>query len=1586
MYQTAIEVQYATPSSYPVSLKILSDNSVLENFAAIRPGHRLYWDAIKPFNVDPSSNIELRIYETHKMGIVRLRVGAVSFAANTSETSIGKRFTINVNASVPFTIVITLLPEVKARLAPQDAYQNAIKAIENFPNVLDSLGRARGAVESILGFGSAVAELNPIAKAALGICTKAWETLKKQDQCDSVMADLVSGLGDMVPVVEAVPDRAKVTRLKDTIADILRLVEDGCNFVIEYRSDGAAVRALRAFATSSSQDQVDEYLKELGRLKEKFDREIAAHVVETTETLLTDADHALIDKLLTKKAGYDHHGTGCLAGTRARIIGGILQWASNGSAPLFWLYGLAGSGKTSIAASVSQELRGAGYLLGTFFCKRDDPQLREPENLVSTIAVRLARAHKPYGVKLVKILRDNPDVLDSALSTRFKYLVSDPLHEVGQPASARRFIIVVDALDECGTVNSRKQIISSLVKLAIAVPWLRIFLTSRPNDEIRQILTSGWTPSIYACDLAKEDQNQVMHDISALVKIRLGDIPSKHMGRTTWPEDEVVSEIANRASGLFIWAETACRFIATDLDPKTRLKEILAGELRNDATMQLNELYTTALDKSFHESDNNARLIRQCVGAIVLTGVHSPLSQGVLGTFLDGYVDSDVLDRVIDGLGSVIYRDENGAVRVLHQSFSDFVLDQLQCPPRYRLDLPLHNSELAACCFRTMIKELKFNICNLENSCVLEVGDPDLSVRVRQCISGQLSYSCLNWINHLTLAPQDVLTGHSSVSEVFAQFSSQLLSLYWIEALILLKSLKVALVDLPKLLNWVTSVYQVWADDIHRFIFAFYDPIASSVPHLYISALPFGAANYETMRRWKSQFKGTVTVMQDQIVLPSHCLRVIGASFGLNPRIKSISSNGKCFILISHQNVFMLDTETGEMVHLIIPGHSEDITCATYHPDNKLLASGSEDETIRVQSLDEDNKAPPVLLRGHTDWITEVLFATDGQRVISGSYDRTIRVWSINSATQVAEIQLEHSSPITLMRLSSDGRSLLSTFKNNMLLVWELETQDVSVRLLQKFPELIRVAFALSPDGSVLVAGVDDKMVYAWHVSSGNLCLGPLGGHTGEITCITFSWDGHLIASGSEEGEIYIWDARTGALYPNLLTGHAGPITGIIFTADDKRLISSSDDHSVRIWIVPELGPDPQRSSYHTSLISSVAFSPDGKLIATGSRDSTVGLWDSQSGSNVVERFRGHSAGVTCVAFSPTGQDIISGSEDCTVRIWPITNNTAAQEPLQGHTDWVNCVAFSPSADIIASGSDDSTIRLWEAHTRNDFADPLQIRGASVKSITFSYTGRYLCAGFLSSLILVWEVGSWTVVQRISPEHDCSIYSVAFCRNEFLVASAGTDDQITVWDRQTGDRFLDPFVGHTDSVTCIAFSPDGTIIASASVDVTIRVWDTRTGALVWGPLFGHEKYITSIAFCPEGKRIVSGAADNTIRVWELPARLSSTSNVQQSQSDTIPIQGDWGSFEILAVSRLNRAHDEVQSSVPSWALQNALRPDGWVCSSSSSYIIRIPDHYQRYNIDQSSLVISPRLSDSHVSIDFSRFQAGTQWMRCKTGT
>ncbi|QRV84739.1 hypothetical protein RhiJN_12755 [Ceratobasidium sp. AG-Ba] len=1373
------------------------------------------------------------------MGIVRLRVGAVSFAANTSETSIGKRFTINVNASVPFTIVITLLPEVKARLAPQDAYQNAIKAIENFPNVLDSLGRARGAVESILGFGSAVAELNPIAKAALGICTKAWETLKKQDQCDSVMADLVSGLGDMVPVVEAVPDRAKVTRLKDTIADILRLVEDGCNFVIEYRSDGAAVRALRAFATSSSQDQVDEYLKELGRLKEKFDREIAAHVVETTETLLTDADHALIDKLLTKKAGYDHHGTGCLAGTRARIIGGILQENFNRS------IGISGAS-------------GAGYLLGTFFCKRDDPQLREPENLVSTIAVRLARAHKPYGVKLVKILRDNPDVLDSALSTRFKYLVSDPLHEVGQPASARRFIIVVDALDECGTVNSRKQIISSLVKLAIAVPWLRIFLTSRPNDEIRQILTSGWTPSIYACDLAKEDQNQVMHDISALVKIRLGDIPSKHMGRTTWPEDEVVSEIANRASGLFIWAETACRFIATDLDPKTRLKEILAGELRNDATMQLNELYTTALDKSFHESDNNARLIRQC---------------GV-------------------------------------QLFS------LGCIVRY---------------------------------------------------------------------PRDVLTGHSSVSEVFAQFSSQLLSLYWIEALILLKSLKVALVDLPKLLNWVTSVYQVWADDIHRFIFAFYDPIASSVPHLYISALPFGAANYETMRRWKSQFKGTVTVMQDQIVLPSHCLRVIGASFGLNPRIKSISSNGKCFILISHQNVFMLDTETGEMVHLIIPGHSEDITCATYHPDNKLLASGSEDETIRVQSLDEDNKAPPVLLRGHTDWITEVLFATDGQRVISGSYDRTIRVWSINSATQVAEIQLEHSSPITLMRLSSDGRSLLSTFKNNMLLVWELETQDVSVRLLQKFPELIRVAFALSPDGSVLVAGVDDKMVYAWHVSSGNLCLGPLGGHTGEITCITFSWDGHLIASGSEEGEIYIWDARTGALYPNLLTGHAGPITGIIFTADDKRLISSSDDHSVRIWIVPELGPDPQRSSYHTSLISSVAFSPDGKLIATGSRDSTVGLWDSQSGSNVVERFRGHSAGVTCVAFSPTGQDIISGSEDCTVRIWPITNNTAAQEPLQGHTDWVNCVAFSPSADIIASGSDDSTIRLWEAHTRNDFADPLQIRGASVKSITFSYTGRYLCAGFLSSLILVWEVGSWTVVQRISPEHDCSIYSVAFCRNEFLVASAGTDDQITVWDRQTGDRFLDPFVGHTDSVTCIAFSPDGTIIASASVDVTIRVWDTRTGALVWGPLFGHEKYITSIAFCPEGKRIVSGAADNTIRVWELPARLSSTSNVQQSQSDTIPIQGDWGSFEILAVSRLNRAHDEVQSSVPSWALQNALRPDGWVCSSSSSYI-RIPDHYQRYNIDQSSLVISPRLSDSHVSIDFSRFQAGTQWMRCKTGT
>lgn len=129
--------------------------------------------------------------------------------------------------------------------------------------------------------------------------------MKEQEECDNNVASLAAGLGDMLPMIEATTSVAKLAMLKDTIGDMLKLVEDASLFIIEYKSNGAAgkstrtfrsehsltlqkVNVARAFVSSTAKGQVDEFVSQLSDLKEKFDRGMVTQVVQHVDTLLGD--------------------------------------------------------------------------------------------------------------------------------------------------------------------------------------------------------------------------------------------------------------------------------------------------------------------------------------------------------------------------------------------------------------------------------------------------------------------------------------------------------------------------------------------------------------------------------------------------------------------------------------------------------------------------------------------------------------------------------------------------------------------------------------------------------------------------------------------------------------------------------------------------------------------------------------------------------------------------------------------------------------------------------------------------------------------------------------------------------------------------------------------------------------------------------------------------------------------------------------------------------------------------------------------------------------------------------------------------
>ena len=165
-------------------------------------------------------------------------------------------------------------------------------------------------------------------------------------------------------------------------------------------------------------------------------------------------------------------------------------------------------------------------------------------------------------------------------------------------------------------------------------------------------------------------------------------------------------------------------------------------------------------------------------------------------------VSHNLVKKWVDGLSSVLYRDEgaNGVIRVRHLSISDFFLSD-ECPRDYHVDLRDANIQLGIACLTTMLDQLRFNICKLEDSRLANADVKDLQLRIRQNISDALQYSCLYWSNHLCSSPKN---DNERVWECLRELFEGLGSLFWIEVLSLMGIVSMSILSLRRVIStWI---------------------------------------------------------------------------------------------------------------------------------------------------------------------------------------------------------------------------------------------------------------------------------------------------------------------------------------------------------------------------------------------------------------------------------------------------------------------------------------------------------------------------------------------------------------------------------------------------------------------------------------------------------------------------------------------------------------------------------------------------------------------------------------------------------------
>jgi len=426
----------------------------------------------------------------------------------------------------------------------------------------------------------------------------------------------------------------------------------------------------------------------------------------------------------------------------------------------------------------------------------------------------------------------------------------------------------------------------------------------------------------------------------------------------------------------------------------------------------------------------------------------------------------------------------------------------------------------------------------------------------------------------------------------------------------------------------------------------------------------------------------------------------------------AFSPDGRC-IANGGGYLRVSDAKTGEELAAMRGHGSAGVWSVAFSPDGRRIASagGYRDNTVRV--WDAATGEELAVLHGHSAGVSCVTYAPDNRHIASASQDKTVRIWDAETGTELAVLRGHHDRVKSIV-FSPSGRHIASggDRPDNTVCLWNAQLEDKPVRL-REHTERIN-CIACTPDGGrILSGGHGDTTIRVWDGESG-VSLAVLPGHKGDkgsVEVIACSPDGRRIVSGGNDNTARIWDAGTGRQIA-VLKGHRDSVKSVAFAPDGCRVATggSGTDGCVRVW---DTASGRSLAVFRTdAVINAVTFSPDGRrVLGAGHRayhHGSLTMWDIESGENLA-LFDEYGDPVNCVAFSPDGRWIVSGGVD--LRVWDADNGDECAV-LSGHQgrdgalpfpgrDAVVSVACSPDSSRLVSlgGWEDGTIRVWEVGT-----------------------------------------------------------------------------------------------------------------------------------------------------------------------------------------------------------------------------------------------------------------------------------------------
>lgn len=281
-------------------------------------------------------------------------------------------------------------------------------------------------------------------------------------------------------------------------------------------------------------------------------------------------------------------------------------------------------------------------------------------------------------------------------------------------------------------------------------------------------------------------------------------------------------------------------------------------------------------------------------------------------------------------------------------------------------------------------------------------------------------------------------------------------------------------------------------------------------------------------------------------------------------------------------------------------------------------------------------------LRGHTHFIGRIAWSPDGKILASSSEDKTIRLWDAKTGKCLRMLKA-HKSRVQSVDFDPTGRFLASVSEDKTVKLWETASWKL-LRTLEGHNDDVK-SVAFDPEGRIMATGDFKGLINLWEVTNGRL-LNKLRSNPNPIWSIAFDRQGYSLASGSGDRTVKLWETASGRLLYTL-KDHETYVYSVAYESNNGILASGDQDGTIKLWEMTS-GKLIRTLEGHTQRVSCVVILPGGFIVASKGSDDSIRLWNRTTGAciAVIPEYSIDDNYVPGLAFHPSLPFIASVGSD----------------------------------------------------------------------------------------------------------------------------------------------------------------------------------------------------------------------------------------------------------------------------------------------------------------------------------------------------